>query len=83
MTLKICGVRGYFLNIPLDPCAALPTETIRFRCEQGHEKDRELCAAHAGILLAQGDLGAPLCGHCSDLGRGDVPIVPIAAEVTP
>lgn len=80
MTVKTCGVIGFFFTVELPPCPELPTDAHQFRCERGHIRDRATCAKHASVLLAAGDLGQTLCRQCYDDGHGEVPIVLVAPD---
>lgn len=81
----LCGVAGTVTLAPgvepqaVPPCDAEATETVRMRCERGHDRRRDLCAFHADVLRAQAPFAPTFCVVCFDAEGIEVPLSEVEA----
>ncbi len=79
----LCGVIGEVTLAegatpePIPPCPDEATETVRFRCDRGHERERKVCDAHALILHAQAPFAPTFCLVCFDESGIESRILPV------
>lgn len=84
--MTVCGVAGNVTMSPLaepeplPPCAEDARVTVRFRCSEGHERERVVCDVHAAVLYAQAPFAETLWLACSESTGVDSPLTPLDPE---